>query len=79
LCLVALTVMTEYGFGDLISHQNDGKGCTAIVWQCQENMIEYSSLRIDMRADEVLISAEELDLMARRVGNTREATLWSPR
>jgi hypothetical protein len=31
LCLAALTVMTEYGFGDLISHQNDGKYRTGIV------------------------------------------------
>jgi hypothetical protein len=47
-----------YGFGDLISYQNDGKGPYSDRRQGRENMSEYSISYIDMRADKVLISAE---------------------
>jgi hypothetical protein len=58
--------------GDLISLSNDGKGCTTDRRQGRESLSEYSSSCMDMRANEVLISAEEWDLIARRVGNARE-------
>jgi hypothetical protein len=42
---------------DLISYQNNGKGRTMNAGQGRENVSEYSNSYIDMRADEVLISA----------------------
>ena len=45
-------------FGDLISYQNSGKGCTAIVDKVERIVSEYTGQRIYMRANEVLISAD---------------------
>ena len=44
--------------GDLISYQNSGKGCTAIVDKVERIVSEYTGQRIYMRANEVLISAD---------------------
>jgi hypothetical protein len=57
-CLVpAAMPSTVQIFGrDLVSCQNDGKGRTAITGKIA-SLSDYSSSCIDMRADEVLISA----------------------
>lgn len=43
---------------DLISYQNARKGCAAVADQVQRTMSEYARWRINMRAGEILISAE---------------------
>jgi hypothetical protein len=46
--------------GDLISYNNDGKGHTVMIKQFG-NLSEYSGRYMDMRADNLLISASEDD------------------
>ena len=46
----------EYGFGDMISYQNDGKYST-VDFRKGEIVSEYSNAWIDMRHDNALNSA----------------------
>jgi hypothetical protein len=43
---------------DLFSYQDDGKGCTIIAGKGRKSASEYVTTCIDMRTDDVLISAE---------------------
>jgi hypothetical protein len=44
---------------DLISHQNGRKGWLVIPDEIEQTVSEYANQRIDMRAGNALISAEE--------------------
>ena len=47
--------------GDLISYQNDGKGWLVIPDEIEQTVSETASQRINIRADNALISADPDD------------------
>jgi hypothetical protein len=55
---VANRIRASTEIGDLISYRNDRKDRTMFTGKVQEIVNKYSTSCIDMRADEVLISAE---------------------
>jgi hypothetical protein len=50
--------LLPHGIGDLISYHSDEKGRTVMGKKGRESLSEYSEAYIDMRADNLLISAD---------------------